>query len=175
MAFYINRLTIVGRLGADAEMKSFQNGGAVVNFRVATSESWKDKNGEKKERTEWHTIAVFAKWLIDDAQKLRKGDMVMIEGKQQTRKWQDNNGNDRYNTECVLTGFEHTLLKMATRERSGGQQSGGGQGGQSGGGDQGGGFSGGGRSGGPAGGTGWGNTGGGGGGFGDDLDDDIPF
>lgn len=164
MAFYINRVTIVGRLGADAEMRSFQNGGAVVNFRVATSETWKDRNGEKQERTEWHSIAVFAKWLIDDAQKLRKGDMVMIEGMQQTRKWQDQGGNDRYTTECVLKGFEHTLFKMAPRDR----QQGGGGGRRD---DYGGGGSdwgGGGSSGGYSGSS-------GGGGFQDDLDDDVPF
>jgi len=159
MAFYINRVTIVGRLGADAEMRSFQNGGAVVNFRVATSETWKDRNGEKQERTEWHTIAVFAKWLIDDASKLRKGDMVMIEGMQQTRKWQDQGGNDRYSTECVLKGFEHTLFKMAPRDR---QQGGGGGGRRD---DYGGG-------GGSSGGFGGSS---GGGGFQDDLDDDVPF
>lgn len=164
MAFYINRITIVGRLGADAEMRSFQNGGAVVNFRVATSETWKDRNGEKQERTEWHTIAVFAKWLIDDASKLRKGDMVMIEGMQQTRKWQDQGGNDRYSTECVLKGFEHTLFKMAPRDR---QQGGGGGGRRD---DYGGGsdWGGGGSSGGYSGSS-------GGGGFQDDLDDDVPF
>lgn len=165
MAFYINRITIVGRLGADAEMRSFQNGGAVVNFRVATSETWKDRNGEKQERTEWHTIAVFAKWLIDDASKLRKGDMVMIEGMQQTRKWQDQGGNDRYSTECVLKGFEHTLFKMAPRDR---QQGGGGGRRDDYGGGGGSDWGGGGSSGGFGGSS-------GGGGFQDDLDDDVPF
>jgi len=169
MAFYINRMTIVGRLGADAEMRSFQNGGAVVNFRVATSETWKDRNGEKQERTEWHSVAVFAKWLIDDAQKLRKGDMVMIEGMQQTRKWQDQGGNDRYTTECVLKGFEHTLFKMAPRDRQQGggggrQDDGWGKGGSSGG-----------YGGSGAGGSSGGFGGASGGGFQDDLDDDIPF
>lgn len=163
MAFYINLVTIVGRLGADAEMRSFQNGGAVVNFRVATSETWKDRNGEKQERTEWHSIAVFAKWLIDDASKLRKGDMVMIEGMQQTRKWQDQGGNDRYTTECVLKGFEHTLFKMAPRDRQ--QGGGGGRRDDYGGGSD---WGGGGSSGGFGGSS-------GGGGFNDDLDDDVPF
>lgn len=169
MAFYINRVTVVGRLGADAELKSFQNGGAVVNMRIATSESWKDRNGEKQERTEWHTVSVFAKWLIDDAAKLRKGDMVMVEGQLQTRKWQDRDGNDRYTTEVVAKGFEHSIFKMAPRDRQGGSSGGSGGGwGGSGGGDAGGGSGGGGR----------GSTGGGGGSggsFGDDLDDDIPF
>lgn len=163
MAFYINRVTIVGRLGADAEMRSFQNGGAVVNFRVATSETWKDRNGEKQERTEWHSIAVFAKWLIDDASKLRKGDMVMIEGMQQTRKWQDQGGNDRYTTECVLKGFEHSLFRMAPRDRQ--QGGGGGRRDDYGGGSD---WGGGGSSGGYSGSS-------GGGGFQDDLDDDVPF
>lgn len=176
MAFNINRVTIVGRLGADAEMRSFQNGGAVVNMRVATSESWKDRNGEKQERTEWHTVAVFAKWLIDDASKLRKGDLVMIEGKLQTRKWQTQSGDDRYSTEIVLQGMESSVFKMAPRDRAGGQQGGGGGGG----GDwnRGGGSG----SGGGAGASSdqrWGGghtsgTGGGGSNY-DDLDDDIPF
>lgn len=164
MAFNINRVTLVGRLGNDAEMRTFQNGGAVVNFRVATSETWKDRQGQKQERTEWSTIAVFAKWLIDDAQKLRKGDMVSIEGKLQTRKWQDSGGNDRYATEVVLTGMDHSLFKIAPRDRSGGQQGGGRQddgwaGGQQGGQSTGGSF---------------GGSGGSGGGW-DDLDDDVPF
>ena len=171
MAFNVNRVTIVGRLGADAEHRSFQNGGGVVNLRVATSEQWKDRDGMKQERTEWHTVAVFAKWLIDDARKLRKGEMVMVEGKLQTRKWQDNSGNDRYSTEIVLQGMEGSLFKMAPRDRQGGDQ-----GGQQGGGGSdwgsGGGAAGGGSTGG-YGGSGGGTTGGGS--FGDDLDDDIPF
>lgn len=120
MAFNLNRVTIVGRLGADAEYRSFNNGGGVVNMRVATSEQWKDRDGQKQERTEWHNVAVFQKWLIDDAQKLRKGDLVMVEGKLQTRKWQDQSGNDRYTTEIVLQGFDCSLFKMAPRDRSGG-------------------------------------------------------
>jgi single-strand DNA-binding protein len=125
MAFNINRVTLVGGLGADAEFRSFQNGGGVVNLRVATSESWKDRDGQRQERTEWHTVAVFAKWLIDEAKALRKGDKVSIEGKLQTRKWTDNTGNDRYSTEIVLQGMESSLFKLAPRDRSGG--SGGGQ------------------------------------------------
>ena len=129
MAFNINRVTIVGRLGADAEFRSFNNGGGVVNLRVATSESWKDRDGMKQERTEWHTVAVFAKWLLDDAKELRKGDLVMVEGQLATRKWQDQGGNDKYATEVVLRGFEHSVFKMAPRDRSGGS-SGGGYGGR---------------------------------------------
>lgn len=119
MAFNVNRVTIVGRLGADAEHRSFNNGGSVVNLRVATSEQWKDRDGQKQERTEWHTVAVFQKWLIDDARKLRKGDLVMVEGKLQTRKWTDQSGNDRYSTEIVLQGMDSSLFKMAPRDRSG--------------------------------------------------------
>jgi single-strand DNA-binding protein len=162
MAFNINRVTIVGRLGADAERRSFQNGGGVVNLRVATSEQWKDRDGVKQERTEWHTVAIFAKWLLDDAAQLRKGEMVMVEGKLQTRKWQDNGGNDKYSTEIVVQGMDHSAFKMAPRDRSGGSSSGGG-------GDYGGGsgsYGGGGTSGGtrpqPA-------------AFDSDLDDDVPF
>lgn len=120
MAFNVNRVTIVGRLGADAEHRSFQNGGGVVNIRVATSEQWKDRDGQKQERTEWHNVSVFAKWLVDDAKLLRKGDLVMAEGKLQTRKWTDQSGNDRYTTEIVLQGMDHSLFKMAPRDRSGG-------------------------------------------------------
>jgi single-strand DNA-binding protein len=122
--FNINRVTLVGTLGADAEYRSFQNGGGVVNFRMATSEQWKDRDGQKQERTEWHNVAVFAKWLTDDARNLRKGDRVNVEGQLQTRKWQDNSGNDRYTTEVVLRGMEHSLFKLAPRDRSGGSGSG---------------------------------------------------
>ncbi|MEJ7831272.1 MAG: single-stranded DNA-binding protein [Nocardioides sp.] len=131
MAFNINRMTIVGRLGADAEFRSFSNGGGVVNLRVATSEQWKDKDGMKQERTEWHTVAVFNKFLIDDAKLLRKGDLIMVEGKLQTRKWQDQSGNDRYSTEVVLQGFDTQLFKMAPRDRSGGSSGGSSSGGGS--------------------------------------------
>jgi single-strand DNA-binding protein len=139
MAFNVNRVTLVGRLGADAEFRSFQNGGGVVNMRLATSEQWKDRDGQKQERTEWHTVAVFAKWLLDDAKAFRKGDLVMVEGQLTTRKWQDQSGGDRYSTEVVLRGMDHSLFKMAPRDRSGGsggdrQDDGGGYGSTSGGG-----------------------------------------
>lgn len=161
MAFNVNRVTLVGRLGADAEFRSFNNGGGVVNLRLATSEQWKDRDGMKQERTEWHTVAVFNKWLLDDAKAFRKGDLVMVEGKLQTRKWQDQSGNDRYSTEVVLQGMDSSLFKMAPRERSGG--SGGGRQDDYGGGDFGGGSSFGGSSRpSPA-------------AFDTDLDDDVPF
>jgi single-strand DNA-binding protein len=162
MAFNINRVTLVGTLGADAEHRSFQNGGGVVNFRMATSEQWKDRDGQKQERTEWHNVAVFAKWLTDDAQQLRKGDRVHVEGQLTTRKWTDQSGNDRYTTEVVLRGMDHSLFKLAPRNRSGGS-GGSGQ-------DYGGGYGGGDYGGGqttqqrpqPA-------------AFDTDLDDDVPF
>jgi len=97
---------IIGRLGADPETRTFQNGGKVCNLRLATSESWKDKNtGEKNERTEWHTVAIFGDGLAGVAERyLRKGSSVYVEGQLRTRKWQDQSGADRYSTEVVLQG-----------------------------------------------------------------------
>ena len=102
----VNKVILVGALGADPEVKSFQNGGKVCNLRIATSETWKDKNtGEKKQRTEWHTVAIFGDGLAGVAERfLRKGSKVYIEGQLRTRKWQDQSGNDRYLTEVVLQG-----------------------------------------------------------------------
>jgi single-strand DNA-binding protein len=186
MAGSVNKVILVGNLGADPEVKSFQNGGKVCNIRIATSESWKDKNtGEKQERTEWHTVAIFGEGLAGVAERfLRKGSKVYIEGQLRTRKWQDAQGNDRYSTEVVLQG-PGAVLTMLDGAPGGGAGGGGGQ--RSGGGDWGGGSGGGQRSGGGGGGGqsgGW-NQGGGGssgggasggaGGFADDLDDDIPF
>ena len=176
MAGSVNKVIIVGNLGADPEVKSFQNGGKVCNLRIATSESWKDKNtGDKQERTEWHSVAIFSEGLAGVAERfLRKGSKVYIEGQLRTRKWQDASGNDRYSTEVVLQGPGSVLTMLDGAP--GGGQGGGGQGGgggqRSGGGDWGGG------SGGSSGGgqrSGGSNVGGGGGGFADDLDDDIPF
>lgn len=104
MAGSVNKVIIVGNLGADPEVRSFQNGGKVCNLRIATSETWK-KDGEKKERTEWHTVAIFSEGLAGVAERfLRKGSKVYLEGKLTTRKWQDKDGNDRYTTEVVLQG-----------------------------------------------------------------------
>lgn len=116
MAGGINKVIIVGNLGADPETRTFSNGGKVCNLRVATSESWKDKNtGEKKEKTEWHSIAMHGP-LADIGEKyLRKGSKVYIEGKLQTRKWQDQSGNDRYTTEIVLQGFDGKLEMLDSR------------------------------------------------------------
>ena len=104
MAGSVNKCIIVGNLGADPEVKSFQNGGRICNLRIATSESWKDKaTGERKERTEWHSVTIQGDGLVGIAERfLRKGSKVYIEGKLQTRKWQDQSGNDRYTTEVVV-------------------------------------------------------------------------
>jgi len=198
MAGSVNKVIIVGNLGADPEVKSFQNGGRIANLRIATSETWKDKaTGERKERTEWHSVVLQSDGLVGVAERfLRKGSKVYVEGQLRTRKWQDQNGNDRYTTEVSVGGIGGVLTMLDGAQGGGGgggggQRSGGGgwgEGGSSGGGRSGGSSSGGGDDWGRSGSTGggassggseWGRTGGssGGssGGFGDDLDDDIPF
>ena len=177
MAGSLNKVMLIGNLGADPEVRTFQNGGKVCNLRVATTETWKDRNsGERQERTEWHTVAIFNEGLAGVAERyLKKGSKVYIEGQLQTRKWQDQNGNDRYSTEVVLRG-PNSVMTMLDSAGGGGGGMGGGGGGRSGGGYGGGGAGGAGGAGGGSGG-GW-NQGGGsgstGGGY-DDLDDDIPF
>jgi single-strand DNA-binding protein len=106
MAGSLNKVMLIGNLGADPEIRSFQNGSKVANLRLATSESWKDKaTGERKERTEWHTVAIFGDGLVGVAERyLRKGSKIYIEGALSTRKWQDQSGADRYSTEVVLRG-----------------------------------------------------------------------
>ena len=176
MAGGINKVIIVGNLGKDPEVRTFANGGKVCNFSVATSESWKDKQtGERKEKTEWHNISIYNEGLAGVAEKyLRKGSKVYLEGKLQTRKWQDQSGNDRYSTDVVLQGFDAKMEMLDSKPGGGGQ--GGGSSDGWGGGQGGGSPSGGGGSGG-----GWGQTGGGSGGgqgggaFDSDLDDDVPF
>ena len=163
MAGSVNKVILVGNLGADPEVRTFQNGGKVCNLRIATSERWRDKNtGEQREKTEWHSVAIFNEGLVRVAEQyLRKGSTVYIEGQLQTRKWQDQSGADRYSTEVVLQGFNGTLVMLGGRGDGGGGQGGGNYGGPSGGNDYGG-----------------GNTGGGGGapsGGAGDLDDEIPF
>lgn len=178
MAGSVNKVILVGNLGQDPEVKSFQNGGRIANLRIATSESWKDKaTGERKERTEWHSVVLQSEGLIGVAERyLRKGSKVYIEGQLRTRKWQDQSGNDRYTTE-ISVGMNGVLTMLDGAPGGGGQRSGGGGGGSDwGGGSSGGGYGGGQRSGGGD----WGggsSSGGGrsGGGFADDLDDDIPF
>jgi single-strand DNA-binding protein len=188
MAGSVNKVIIVGNLGRDPESKSFQNGGKVVNLRIATSESWKDKNtGERKEATEWHSVAIFNEGLANVAERyLRKGSKVYIEGALKTRKWQDAQGQDKYSTEIVLQGFNSVLTMLdGAPGAGGGGGSGGGFGGGGGGSrddfgggnDFGGGSGGGGYGGGRGGASGGGgaSSGGGRGSFADDLDDDVPF
>jgi len=113
MAGSVNKVIIVGNLGKDPEVRNFQNGGKVVNLRLATSENWKDKQGQKQEKTEWHSVAIFNEKLGEIAEKyLRKGSKVYIEGRLETRKWQDSSGQDKYSTEIALRNFggELTLL-----------------------------------------------------------------
>jgi single-strand DNA-binding protein len=110
----VNKVILVGKLGRDPESRSFSNGGKVVELRIATSESWKDRSsGEKKERTEWHTVKLFSEGLANVAERyLRKGSSVYVEGQLQTRKWQDQSGADRYSTEVVLQGYNATLTLL---------------------------------------------------------------
>ena len=165
----VNKVILVGNLGQDPEARSFSNGGEVVNLRIATSENWKDRDGNRQERTEWHSVAIFNENLGRVAKNyLRKGSKVYIEGQLQTRKWQDQSGNDRYTTEIVLQKFRGELVLLDSRE--GGSGGGFGGGGGSDYGDDFGGGSGGGFGGGskpqqrpqPA-------------AFDTDLDDDVPF
>ena len=165
----VNKVILVGNLGADPEARSLNNGGEVVNMRIATSESWKDKDGNRQERTEWHNVVIFNENLGRVAKNyLRKGSKVYVEGQIQTRKWQDKDGNDRYTTEIVLQRFRGELVLLDARGEGGG---GGSFGGDDYGSSSGGGFG--------------GSAIGGGGSkpqsrpqpaaFDSDLDDDVPF
>jgi single-strand DNA-binding protein len=170
MAGSVNKVILVGNLGKDPEIRSFQNGGKVANFSLATSESWKDKNtGEKREKTDWHNVAIFNEGLVRVAEQyLRKGSKVYIEGQLQTRKWTDQSGVDKYTTEVVLQNYNGTLVMLDGRPDGGGSGGmrntggGGGNWGNDGGGSSGGGFGG-------------GSGQRGGGAFDSDLDDDVPF
>jgi len=174
MAGSVNKVILVGNLGADPETRTFQNGGKVCNLRIATSENWKDRNtGERRERTEWHSVAIFSEPLARIAEQyLRKGSKVYLEGQLETRKWQDQSGQDRYSTEVVLRPYRGELTLLDSRQGGGGGGDFGGSGG---------GYSGGGGGGGYGGGRddyGSGSGGGGGGGGrapSRDLDDEIPF
>ena len=168
----VNKVILVGNLGDDPESRSLNNGGEVVNLRVATSESWKDRDGNRQERTEWHRVVIFNENLGKVAKSyLRKGSKVYLEGQLQTRKWQDNNGQDNYSTEIVLQRFRGELVLLDSK---GGGGSGGGYGGGD---DYGDSFGGGGNRGGGFGGSAGGNrsqqrpapA------FDSDLDDDVPF
>ena len=171
MAGSVNKVILIGNLGRDPEVRSFQNGGKVCNLTVATSENWKDKNtGERREKTEWHRIAIFNDGLVRVAEQyLKKGSKVYIEGQLQTRKYQAPDGSDRYSTEVVLQGFGGTLTMLDGRNEGGGGGGGYGSGSQDGGygGDPG-------YDSGPSQGGGSG-SGGGGGDSSRDLDDEIPF
>lgn len=179
MAGSVNKVILIGNLGRDPEVRSFQNGGKVVNLRIATSETWRDKQtGERKERTEWHSVAIFSEPLAKIAEQyLRKGSTVYIEGSLETRKWQDQSGQDKYTTEVVLRPYSGNLTLLGGRG-DGGSGGGGGyddRGGYDDGGQGGGGY-GGGSSGGSGGRGGFGSgSGGGGGGGRSDMDDEIPF
>ena len=190
MAGSVNKVILIGNLGADPEIRRTQDGRPIANLNIATSETWRDRNsGERKEKTEWHRVVIFNEGLCKVAEQyLKKGAKVYIEGALQTRKWQDQNGQDKYSTEIVLQGFNSTLTMLDGRGEGGGSFEGGSRGGR-GGGDFGGGYGGGGDYGGDdygqsssqgssrggGGNRGGGNQSGGGGNFSRDLDDDIPF
>jgi len=131
MAGSVNKVILIGNLGRDPEVRSFPNGGKVCNLRIATSETWRDRNtGERRERTEWHSVAIFSEPLARVAEQfLRKGSKVYIEGQLETRKWQDQSGQDRYTTEIVLRPYNSALTMLDGRGEGGGGQGGGGQGG----------------------------------------------
>ena len=120
MAGSVNKVILIGNLGRDPEVRTFQNGGKVCNFSIATSETWKDRNsGERQERTNWHNIAIFNENLAQIAEQyLRKGSKVYIEGQLETRKWQDQAGNDRYTTEVVLRNFRGELTLLDGRSEN---------------------------------------------------------
>ncbi len=122
MAGSVNKVILIGNLGADPEVRKFQNGGSVCNLRIATSENWKDRNtGERREKTEWHSVAIFSEGLVRVAEQyLKKGSKVYIEGQLETRKWQDKDGNDRYTTEVVLRNFNSSMVMLDGRSGGGG-------------------------------------------------------
>jgi single-strand DNA-binding protein len=151
MAGSVNKVILIGNLGRDPEVRSFQNGGKVCNLNVATSEQWRDRqSGERREKTEWHRVAIYDDRLVETAERyLKKGSKVYLEGQLETRKWQDQNGQDRYTTEIALRRFNSTMTMLDGRGEGGGPRE---------------------DYGGPA------ASGGSGGGFGSNLDDDdIPF
>ncbi|GLQ23122.1 single-stranded DNA-binding protein [Algimonas ampicilliniresistens] len=128
MAGSVNKVILIGNVGNDPEIRTFGNGGKVANLSIATSETWRDKqSGERKEKTEWHRVAVFGEGLVGVIERyVKKGSKLYIEGKLQTRKWQDRDGNDKYTTEIVLQGPGTTLTMLDSRNSGGGGGSGGG-------------------------------------------------
>ena len=161
MAGSVNKVTLIGNLGRDPEVRSTQDGTKVANLSIATSETWRDKgSGERREKTEWHRVVIFNERLVDVAERfLKKGSKVYLEGQLQTRKWTDQGGAEKYTTEVVLQRFRGELTMLDGRGEGGGMSDGG-DGGYSGGG---------------GGSYGGGSSGGNGGGRAGDLDDDIPF
>ncbi|RBO54674.1 single-stranded DNA-binding protein [Rhodovulum sp. BSW8] len=152
----VNKVILIGNLGRDPEVRSFPSGGKVCNLRIATSETWKDGNtGERRERTEWHSVAIYSDPVVRFAEQyLRKGSKVYIEGQLETRKWQDQSGQDRYTTEITLRPYKSQLLSLDKRESNG---------------------EGGGYGGGYGGGGGYGSSAPSGSAYGDLEDDEIPF
>ena len=181
MAGSVNKVILIGNLGADPEIRRTQDGRPIANLRIATSETWRDKNsGERKEKTEWHSVVIFNEGLCKVAEQyLKKGSTVYIEGQLQTRKWQDQSGADRYSTEVVLQGFNGNLTMLGGRGDGGGASRGGNDFGGADYGGGGGGYDGGFGSPAPSRGGASGGASRGGsapsGGFSRDLDDDIPF
>lgn len=179
MAGSVNKVILIGNVGADPEIRRTQDGRPIANLRIATSETWRDRNsGERKEKTEWHTVVVFNEGLCKVVEQyVKKGAKLYIEGQLQTRKWQDQTGNDRYSTEIVLQGFNSTLTMLDGRGEGGGRSGGGDFGGgndygSGGGSSYGGGYD---QQSSSRGGS---SRSGGGqpsGGFSNDMDDDIPF
>ena len=178
MAGSVNKVILIGNVGADPEIRRTQDGRPIANLRIATSETWRDRtSGERREKTEWHTVVVFNEGLCKVVEQyVKKGAKLYIEGALQTRKWQDQNGQDRYSTEVVLQGFGSTLTMLDGRGEGGGASSGfgGGRGSNAGGNDFGGGGGYGDDYGAPSQSSGR-SSGGSGGNFSRDLDDDIPF
>ena len=131
MAGSVNKVILIGNLGRDPEIRTFQNGGKVANLRIATSDQWKDRNtGERREKTEWHSVAIMSEGLVNVVERyLKKGSKVYVEGQLETRKWQDQSGQDRYTTEVVLRGFNGTLQMLDGRGDGGGGRDSGGFGG----------------------------------------------
>ncbi|MFZ5709361.1 MAG: single-stranded DNA-binding protein [Pseudomonadota bacterium] len=174
MAGSVNKVILVGNLGRDPEVRSFPNGGKVCNLRIATSETWRDRQtGERKEKTEWHSVAIFNENLAKIAEQyLRKGSKVYVEGQLETRKWQDQSGQDRYSTEVVLRQFRGELTLLDGRDGGGGSGGGYDDPGYGGGISSGGGAD---RMPAAAGAGGSGGSGSGGSGRGPDFDDEIPF
>ncbi|AMD61479.1 single-stranded DNA-binding protein [Rhizobium pusense] len=178
MAGSVNKVILIGNVGADPEIRRTQDGRPIANLRIATSETWRDRNsGERKEKTEWHTVVVFNEGLCKVVEQyVKKGAKLYIEGQLQTRKWQDQTGNDRYSTEIVLQGFNSTLTMLDGRGEGGGRSGGGDFGGgndygSGGGSSYGGGYD---QQSSSRGGS---SRGGNqpSGGFSNDMDDDIPF